>query len=90
MKRVLHPSRVNSTARHGYSFVHGMAFGLICFGFVYVAKCGVTWLRTALCLNYHVPLFLQADDVLACCGRNLLCVYVKFITKSAPPVSHIP
>ena len=34
MKYALHPSRVNSTARHGYSLVIGLIFGLACFGFV--------------------------------------------------------
>ena len=36
MKHVLHPSKVNSTTRHCYSFVVGLVFGLICFGPMYV------------------------------------------------------
>ena len=82
MNHVLHPSRVNSTARHVYSLVLGTAFGLICFGFVYVAKhhCALT----------SRAILLQADDVLTCCGRHLLCVCVNFITKSGSAVSNIP
>ena len=36
MKFVLHPSKVSSTARHSYSLLVGLTFGLMCFGLAYV------------------------------------------------------
>ena len=75
MKYALHPSRVNNTARHCYSFVCGMIFGLICFGFVYVC----TSVREC-----NIFVLLQPDDVFIRCGWNLLCISVNFVTKGGP------
>lgn len=81
MKHVLHPSRVNNTMRHCYSFVVGLVFGLMCFGVLYVHVASL--LNCVMC-----TWSLQWNAILVHSGRDLLRVLVNLTTACGANVSH--
>ena len=79
MKHGLHPSRVNNTARHCYSFVCGMIFGLACFGFVYVCASLRAVYRLTVCNLCSQMMYLFA--VVGICYAFLLILPPKVVHR---------
>ena len=84
MKHALHPSKVNNTARHGYSLVCGLMFGLACFGFVWAI-----WFVCACRRRAHRA---PTHSVLYC--RQMMCLFAvvgscyAFLLILSPKVVH--